>query len=99
MFEAVGIIGTGVGGAARATHASAPTPAASTGSSEGTLRAPLSPRMSMRADPEAGIVIAEYLSASGEKSMQIPSETVVAYLRSGLSADGSSRAKADGVTA
>ncbi|MCL2468845.1 MAG: hypothetical protein FWF24_01250 [Alphaproteobacteria bacterium] len=48
--------------------------------------APLSPRAV--SDPVAGVVVMEYLSSTGEVSDRFPSSTVLAYLRSGLSADG-----------
>jgi len=85
MIESVGGIGTGnVGGVVRPAAASSASSAPSTQS--GLAAQPLSPRMT--ADPVAGVVIAEYLSSDGEITVQFPSTTVVAYLRSGLSANG-----------
>lgn len=86
MLEAVGNVGTGVSGATRAVASSSTTSAAPSAVTGGVQTAPLSPRM--KADPTAGVIIMEYLTDAGEKSAQIPSEAVVAYLRSGLSADG-----------
>jgi len=51
-----------------------------------TQTAPLSPRMT--SDPAAGVIVMEYLSDDGSMTMQLPSRTVVAYLRSGLSEAG-----------
>jgi hypothetical protein len=45
----------------------------------------ISPRIV--ADPTAGIII-QYLSGSGQVQSQIPSATVVAYLRAGLTSQG-----------
>ncbi|MDD3181243.1 MAG: hypothetical protein PHD48_00325 [Alphaproteobacteria bacterium] len=88
MFEAVGNVGSGVSSAPRAVAAATTTAPASQGGAEnGVVQvAPLSPRMTV--DPTAGVLIMEYLTDSGDKTAQLPSETVVAYLRSGLSADG-----------
>ena len=86
MLDSVGSTGTGGGtGAVRAVAAAAPvsTPQTQTGV---MASAPLSPRM--RADPVAGVLIAEYLTTDGKPQMQFPSTTVVAYLRSGLSENG-----------
>lgn len=86
MLEAVGNVGTGVSGATRAIATSSSASAAPNAGSSGVQMPPLSPRM--KADPTAGVIIMEYLSDGGDKTAQIPSEAVVAYLRSGLSADG-----------
>lgn len=56
------------------------------GAAEAAPLIPFSPRI--KTDPIAGVMIAEYLSTMGEKEIQIPSQTVVAYLRSGLTATG-----------
>lgn len=85
MLEAVGNGGTGMSGTARAS-ASSSASSASYGATMGVQAAPLSPRMTV--DPSAGVVIMEYLTDAGDKTAQLPSEAVVAYLRSGLSADG-----------
>ena len=94
MLEAVGNMGTGATGVLRAVSAAVSSSAVDAGSSKGVTRVPLSPRLV--SDPVAGVVIAQYLSSTGETSMQLPSQAVVAYLRSGLTADGSSRK--DGAT-
>lgn len=86
MLEAVGNGGTGVSGTARASASSSAASASYSATTEGVQAAPLSPRMTV--DPSAGVVIMEYLTDSGDKTAQLPSEAVVAYLRSGLSADG-----------
>jgi hypothetical protein len=86
MLEAVGHVGMGSSGAIRAVAASVAASAAQSEADSGVKVVPLSPRM--KADPAAGVIIMEYLSETGEKSAQLPSEAVVAYLRSGLSADG-----------
>ncbi len=64
---------------------SAPAPLDNVGAG-GVPVVPFSPRI--KTDPVAGVMIAEYLSSVGEKEIQIPSQTVVAYLRSGLTATG-----------
>lgn len=87
MLEAVGNVGTGASGNTRAIAASSAASAAQNEAQQGLQVTPLSPRM--KADPTAGVVIMEYLTDAGEKTAQIPSEAVVAYLRSGLTADGS----------
>lgn len=87
MLEAVGNSGAGASGVTRAIAASSASSTAKSEAGSGVQVSPLSPRM--KADPTAGVVIMEYLTDSGEKTAQIPSEAVVAYLRSGLSADGS----------
>lgn len=87
MLEAVGNVGMGSSGAIRAIAAATAASAARDEVESGVKVVPLSPRM--KADPAAGVIIMEYLSETGEKSAQLPSEAVVAYLRSGLSADGS----------
>ncbi len=55
---------------------------------KGSSSTPISPRIVV--DPRAG-VITEFLSSNGEIQAQIPSTTVVAYLRAGLNADGLSK--------
>lgn len=86
MFDKVGGIESGVQGASRATaHLSARAEPAEASVAE-ISNPPLSPRM--KADPAAGVIIMEYLSDKGEAEMQVPSQTVVAYLRSGLTAAG-----------
>jgi hypothetical protein len=47
---------------------------------------PLSPRL--RYDSVSGIVITEFLDQAGGVQTQAPSNAVLAYLRAGLSADG-----------
>lgn len=87
MLEAVGSVGgAGGSGAIRAVDSSVVASTTQAGSSDTTGVAPLSPRM--RVDPSAGVVVMEYLNDSGEVTSQLPSEAVVAYLRSGLSVDG-----------
>lgn len=86
MLEAVSNVGAGGNGAIRAIAASSTSSAPQSGAENGVQVAPLSPRM--RVDPTAGVLIMEYLTDAGDKTAQLPSETVVAYLRSGLSADG-----------
>jgi|GEM_PF-1213387 hypothetical protein len=49
---------------------------------------PISPRIVV--DPQAG-VITEFLNTSGQVESQIPSSTVVAYLRAGLNANGEAK--------
>lgn len=50
-----------------------------------------------RNDPQAGLIL-EYLSDKGQLVSQVPSQTVVAYLRAGLTAEGVKReAKGDAV--
>lgn len=99
MFEAVGNVGTTAASAVRAVSAVSPVPAAKEQATTDSPAVPFSPRIT--ADPYTGVVISEYLSSSGEKTIQIPSETVVAYLRSGLTAQGTPVKKegAGGVTA
>ncbi len=48
----------------------------------------ISPRILV--DPSAGAII-QYLSSNGQVQLQIPSSTVVAYLRAGLTPDGLSK--------
>lgn len=86
MLEAVGNVGSGSGGAPRAAASSSAESASLGAGGSGVQVAPLSPRMTV--DPTAGVVIMEYLTDAGDKTAQLPSEAVVAYLRSGLSADG-----------
>lgn len=47
--------------------------------------APVSPQL--RYDPSAGLITV-YLNSSGQVQLQIPSATVVAYLRAGLTSQG-----------
>jgi hypothetical protein len=47
--------------------------------------APVSPQLQY--DPSAGLITV-YLNSSGQIEMQIPSATVVAYLRAGLTSQG-----------
>ena len=89
MLEAVGNVGTGANGVLRAVSAAVSASAADASSTTGVTRVTLSPRLVP--DPVAGVVIAQYLSSTGEMTVQLPSQAVVAYLRSGLSADGSSK--------
>ncbi|HAX90775.1 MAG TPA: hypothetical protein DCY07_01005 [Rhodospirillaceae bacterium] len=86
MFETVGASGNTGGVTVHSASASAPAPAESAAASTGVTRVALSPRI--KSDPAAGIMIAEYLSSTGEKQLQTPSAAVVAYLRSGLTAEG-----------
>ena len=86
MFETVG---ASVGAGGVTVHSASATeraPAESAATPTGVTRVALSPRI--KSDPAAGIMIAEYLSSTGEKQLQTPSATVVAYLRSGLTAEG-----------
>lgn len=86
MSELVGTVcGTGSCTVRAAAVSSRPT-AEPVPSETGITAAPLSPRM--MADPVAGVMIAQYISSEGEMTMQFPSSTVVAYLRSGLSEVG-----------
>lgn len=86
MFEAVGVSGLSGGAVVQSTGASDRAPAEREASTTGITRVALSPRI--KSDPAAGIMIAEYLSSTGEKQLQLPSAAVVAYLRSGLTAEG-----------
>jgi len=88
MFEPVGTIegGRSANAASSAARGSASSPAVEDVVSTDSASVPLSPRIT--SDPAAGVMITEYLSSTGEKQMQVPSQTVVAYLRSGLTAQG-----------
>ncbi len=66
---------------AQTSSASAQVAAQSSSSSNATI----SPRITV--DPSAGVII-QYLGSNGQVQNQIPSETVVAYLKAGLTADG-----------
>ena len=48
--------------------------------------APLNPRLSF--DSRAGVVVTQFLNTRGDVQAQTPSNAVLAYLRTGLSADG-----------
>lgn len=82
---------TGISNAASSVQvaqpAAAPTPAASVTAKP--LVAPSNSTISPRivVDPSAGVII-QFLSSSGQVQNQIPSSTVVAYLRAGLTPDG-----------
>jgi len=89
MVEAVGIVGTGSGvSALRAPVVAAGVSAGGEASASSPALGvqPISP--SSRADPTTGILITEFLSSEGQVRMQIPSQVVVAYLRSGLTEAG-----------
>ena len=85
MIESIGSIGASSVGASRpASAASAP---ASNLTDTGVVgQQPISPRM--KSDPVAGVMISEYLGSDGDVRLQFPSSTVVAYLRSGLTENG-----------
>lgn len=86
MSELVGTV-CGTGGCTVRAAAPSSRPVSTPAPSEtGVTAPPLSPRM--MADPVAGVMIAQYISSEGEMTMQHPSSTVVAYLRSGLSEVG-----------
>lgn len=61
---------------------------------QGTAPA-ISPRLVV--DPRAGVLI-QYLNNNGEVATQIPSTTVVAYLRAGLTAEGLNKPPAQPLT-
>lgn len=86
MIEGVGSVGVGGASTVRATSTASSASSTSTQASGPGVISPLSPRMT--SDPMAGIMIMEYLSNDGDTAVQIPSTTVVAYLRSGLSETG-----------
>ena len=85
MIESIGTAASGNVGVVK-TAAASSSASASSGSGSGVVSEPISPRM--MEDPVAGVVIAQYLSSDGNIASQFPSSTVVAYLRSGLSATG-----------
>jgi hypothetical protein len=96
MVEAVGK--TGIGSAIETARAAQVSVSSVTAQSDTTVAAkvqPLSP--STRTDPMTGVVITEYYSSDGQLEQQIPSEAVVAYLRSGLTTEG--QVSADGLAA
>lgn len=86
MFEGVGTVESSGQGTLRVQ--ANPTTASTSGSgvAESFDSVPLSPRMT--SDPAAGVMVMEYISDDGVMTMQLPSRTVVAYLRSGLSEAG-----------
>jgi hypothetical protein len=86
MFGTVGQTDTAGSGTIRVALSGRAESTAASGATASVARVPLSPRI--KADPVAGVMIAEYLTTEGEKQIQIPSQTVVAYLRSGLTASG-----------
>ncbi|MDX9690206.1 MAG: hypothetical protein EOM37_08610 [Proteobacteria bacterium] len=86
MFGTIGLTDTTGSGTIRVALGGRDESAAASGAAASVARVPLSPRI--KADPVAGVMIAEYLTTEGEKQIQIPSQTVVAYLRSGLTASG-----------
>ncbi len=86
MVETSGITGSLSGSAVHAAVSVAPKAAATEAVSMEAAPVVLSPRIT--ADPATGVLIAEYLSSTGEKQLQFPSTAVVAYLRSGLTAEG-----------
>lgn len=86
MFERVGTIESSGQGTLR-VQAPAQAPSSDGGGDASAVTsAPLSPRMT--SDPAAGVIVMEYISDQGVMTMQLPSRTVVAYLRSGLSEAG-----------
>jgi len=90
MVDAVSTVGSTGGAALRATAAAASAPAnAASASTETTHIRRISP--TTKSDPLSGVLITEYLSSNGDVRVQIPSEVVVAYLRSGLTAAGQVR--------
>lgn len=99
MFEAVGIIGTVWVAHARYAHASAPAPPLKYRIAEGMPCFCLPSYEYEGVTQKPGSLLPSIFQRRERKRWQIPSETVVAYLRSGLTADGSSRTKAEGVTA
>lgn len=86
MFDKIGTIEASGQGTVRAQTTTASASKPESGDIESVVSAPLSPRM--KADPEAGVMVLEYISDNGDMTMQVPSRTVVAYLRSGLSEAG-----------
>jgi hypothetical protein len=94
MTDALGSVSTqqsfSKGTSAASTQNSAATyvQATQAASSSANSTAPISPRIVV--DPLAG-VITQFLTSTGGIEAQIPSQAVVAYLRAGLEADGTSR--------
>ncbi|MFA6279384.1 MAG: hypothetical protein WC612_01145 [Bdellovibrionales bacterium] len=86
MLETVGVTGSLGGSAAHAAVSAAPASAVKETTVVSSSRVTLSPRIT--SDPATGVLIAQYLSSTGEKQLQFPSTAVVAYLRSGLTAEG-----------
>ena len=90
MVDAVGTVGLTGGTALRATAALASTPASTASATTGASKIQrISP--TMKSDPMSGVLITEYLSSNGDVRVQIPSDVVVAYLRSGLTSTGQVR--------
>jgi hypothetical protein len=56
----------------------------------------ISPRIVV--DPSAGVII-QFLSSTGQLQNQIPSSTVVAYLRAGLTPEGLSKPQSQATSA
>jgi len=84
-------------GAGTGVVQAAPVPAPSSADTSAVAAKPLAPPpeslgISPRivVDPSAGAII-QYLSNNGQVQLQIPSTTVVAYLRAGLTPDGLSK--------
>lgn len=101
MTNSVGITGsvqvtaTAVAGAGVSSSLSSglTTPAASTSSGQTTATAAThNPRL--LDDPSVGLITQFFSSNGGELITQSPSAAVVAYLRSGLTRDGASKAEA-----
>jgi hypothetical protein len=90
MVDAVGTVGLTNGTALRAAVAAASTSTSTASATTGTSQVQrISP--TIKSDPMSGVLITEYLSANGDVRMQIPSDVVVAYLRSGLTSTGQVR--------
>ncbi len=86
MLETVGVTGSLSGSAVHAAVSAAPKVSVKETLPVEAAPITLSPRITT--DPATGVMIAEYLSSTGEKQLQFPSTAVVAYLRSGLTAEG-----------
>lgn len=86
MLETAGVTGSLSGSAVHAAVSAAPKASAKESLPKEAAPVTLSPRIT--ADPATGVMIAEYLSSTGEKQLQFPSTAVVAYLRSGLTEEG-----------
>ncbi len=85
MFENVGIVESSSQGTLRVNPTPVSTPLEE-GAVGSVVNTPFSPRITP--DSRAGIMVMEYISGQGVMTMQIPSRTVVAYLRSGLNEVG-----------
>lgn len=97
VYSVGGVKNDGVVSARAAPPAAAPAPAEKNVIAQEVTEKPISPRI--RQDSISATVVTEFVGSNGEVSQQVPSVAALAYLRAGLTAQGTPKPEAEAAKA